>query len=303
MLVVKCVLPGSCDANCDFCCWTKGNSNKKAFVDNFNELLDRLSQTHGTEYSVNITGGEPLLSPVFKEVLTSLKVRHAKGTLGTATINTNGSTLHRWIDQIGPEFRYVNISRHHHDDEVNRNIFKSTTVPSLNDLGHFFDLFAYQGVETGINLVRTKHTSVDTIIELRKFATNHNVGRVAVREEFKNGLHASNLEYTLLNNATKIHEFSCETCRYVILATEYGEVTLQYGEEEPNALLEQYDVAELIMHSDGKLSLDYNKERIIPMIDVEKYIVPSMYSHHWGGGCGGGQGSGPRIVRISHLMQ
>lgn len=119
VISVKLVIPGGCNARCNFCymkSYRKNSiTNSKHFLKRFIPSLDSLLKSIGNKnpVSLDITGNEPTLHPAFlKLVLLKLKEYRIKDKVERVTMTTNGSNLLEVIPYLQGVVDYVNISVH-----------------------------------------------------------------------------------------------------------------------------------------------------------------------------------------------
>lgn len=126
-----------CNANCKFCTYhTECNRSGQDFnYAKFTEVLAELD-SKVTLKKLNFTGGEPTLDiNRFERILTLCKDNIHSDKLET-TVNTNGIHLlsliqyQDYIDSIG-------LSRHHFDDESNKEIFGCNKIATQDDILEF----------------------------------------------------------------------------------------------------------------------------------------------------------------------
>ena len=125
-------LTDSCNANCKFCanetCKDFGTIDfqKLEFVIRYLKEKNRL---HG----ISITGGEPMTNPERMNDLLNL-IWSIDEDLEVA-ISTNGFNLREFanMDQVN-KLESIHISRHHYDDEINKEIFKTDTIATTSDI-------------------------------------------------------------------------------------------------------------------------------------------------------------------------
>jgi len=116
----------NCQANCPFCIYHDNELSK--FDDGkFREILQELSKYPVKKF--NITGGEPVVHPnIFERVAFAIDLDFKKSKITEITLNTNGFSIWR-INHYSKIFDYVALSRHHHLDEKNYEIFGTQIVP------------------------------------------------------------------------------------------------------------------------------------------------------------------------------
>ena len=120
-----------CNARCSFC--IEQNSHRverpDKVIQNANTFLTEMKK-QGILYSVSVTGGEPTMMPELMDLCEMLSLHDIK----FLTMNTNGSLLSKVQPVIDGLFDFVDISRHSIDDQENAGIFKTITVPTLDEL-------------------------------------------------------------------------------------------------------------------------------------------------------------------------
>jgi len=125
-------LTDSCNAHCDFC--ANRNSldygtidlNKLEYVISYLLSLDKL---HG----ISITGGEPLTNP--DKMFELLNLIYTINPNIEVQISTNGYNLLKLLEYENiNKLESIHISKHHYNDEINYEIFKSKNVASSDDI-------------------------------------------------------------------------------------------------------------------------------------------------------------------------
>jgi len=114
-----------------------------------------------------LAGGEPTLSPVFKEALALINKYKKKGKFNKVVLTTNGIHLNKF-DLTGID--HVNISRHHYDQEINEKIFGTKQVPNKKDLYSINSRVNQQGIDVNYNVVITKENEDLNLAEFVSFA-------------------------------------------------------------------------------------------------------------------------------------
>ena len=127
-------LTDDCNANCLFCANESSKDfgnidlNKLAFVITY---LKERNLLHG----ISITGGEPMTKPKLLFELLDLVFKidpHME-----VQVSTNGVNLLRFLDYKDVnKLESIHISRHHYDDQINQEIFRSKTIATTNDIIH-----------------------------------------------------------------------------------------------------------------------------------------------------------------------
>jgi organic radical activating enzyme len=117
-----------CNANCNFC--TYMNSANNFNFDKYKNIINYIVNDKKIPINnFNFTGGEPTLNfDLFKEVYditTKIVKKETK-----ITIHTNGLNLDKLMTNksIYEKLYHISLSRHHYNDDINNNIFKTTTI-------------------------------------------------------------------------------------------------------------------------------------------------------------------------------
>lgn len=106
-----------CNAKCHFC--IAGHKNTE--IKDFGKLQSVIAELVNKQVisKVCLTGGEPLMHPRFGEFLIMLDGFDLKWY----SLNTNGTLIHRYIEEINnSKLKHINISLHHYEDEINKKI-------------------------------------------------------------------------------------------------------------------------------------------------------------------------------------
>lgn len=122
----------ACNADCKFC----ANECNKDFGNiDFSKLefVIRYLTDKGRLHGISITGGEPMMNP--DKMFQLLDLIYSINPNMEVAISTNGYNLLRFLDYKNVnKLESIHISRHHYDDNVNREIFKSNRVASTDDI-------------------------------------------------------------------------------------------------------------------------------------------------------------------------
>ncbi len=245
------VLPGPCQAHCDFCFWTKKKTADN-YLDRLKYVLDNLPACFT---QVSLTGGEPTLSPYFKQVCDILSDHREK--IKKVVLSTNGAKLFKYIGLINWEVDFVNISRHHWNQKENEKIFGTKNIPTSEHLKKSIDLLKDVTINCVIKDMNPKEMITFLKYVYRELGTN----KVAFRQEHGT-LEPVAIEKYLLKNHKKIGEGSCPVCRSVFFDVELDyvpqimSVAVKYSVMEPSSVID--GIYELILHPDGKLTADWD---------------------------------------------
>ena len=170
------VLTRECNVKCKFCTF-RGKTEEidiECFKERFRELLKVTDIS-----TVHFTGGEPSLRvETLKELCRFIK-EETKGFTDTS-INTNGSNLDK-LSGI-EELDNIALSRHHYNDEKNKELFGSEEVPSKEDIKRFKDT---DKIHLSCNIVKGYIDNAEEIKKYLEFASEigcNDVGFVSLME-------------------------------------------------------------------------------------------------------------------------
>jgi MoaA/NifB/PqqE/SkfB family radical SAM enzyme len=241
------IMPGDCNANCNFCTWKRCENESPDFLKNLEHTLDDMKEVIT---QVSITGGEPTLSPVFKEVLDILRGRGLK-----VVLTTNGSGLRQsFFSRMRGVVDHLNISRHHEHDDSNMRIFSTKGIPSVLQLTYLCSAANVNGIDVTLNQVIDDSSELYSLVSFVSFAKR--VGATAVC--FRKNHSLNSLDKTLAEREMKIIGFEercpvCVTNTYLIK----GMYTyLKTSLEEPSEHINE--VFEFVFQPDGILYEDWN---------------------------------------------
>lgn len=164
-----------CNADCKFCIEqikteNNGRINKCGKIENKEVYLKRidyiLSRIRSFNPSISITGGEPLLSPWFRDALRIL----GKYSFRKVVITTNGTNIDKYTDDIiKAGISHVNFSRPSYDTGICQQIMRfREQQPSLNTLKEAILKLEAGGVRTRFNCI-TSREGISTLSEMKKY--------------------------------------------------------------------------------------------------------------------------------------
>jgi molybdenum cofactor biosynthesis enzyme MoaA len=118
-----------CNANCDFCTYMNSASNFFN-IDKYKNILNYIVNEKKIPINnFNFTGGEPTLKyDLFKETIDiTTKIIKKNSNI---TIHTNGLNLDKLMSDktIYNNINHISLSRHHYNDDINDQIFKTKTI-------------------------------------------------------------------------------------------------------------------------------------------------------------------------------
>lgn len=268
------IMPGGCNAKCKFCF----NYNKRTeickksshlYIANLKSILEELPQQF---FQIAITGNEPLLSSYIEptiDLLIQLKNRKYTSIL----LTTNGTNLLKYKNILPHAVHHINISRHHFDEEINKQIFGGTYNISNSDLYEIVDEYASKGIHVGLNCVIDNTTSKDFIFEFIKFSKN--IGFSAIRFRKQNG---DDLSFTIAEAEIDkkypiLRSGSCPVCRTYLRYIMGMPCFFKAAIVEPTKAVNDC-IYELVYNTDGELYSDWSKEY---PVDLKTMKIENSY--------------------------
>jgi pyruvate-formate lyase-activating enzyme len=118
-----------CNAKCDFCEFI--DTAQKFDFDKYVEIIRELD-TKLNINKINFTGGEPTLNFAHFEKVFYTTITNESDPNILYTLNTNGYNLKKVFDNrmMLNRIKDISLSRHHYDDDINNEIFKTKVISS-----------------------------------------------------------------------------------------------------------------------------------------------------------------------------
>lgn len=119
-----------CNAKCKFCTYADDASkfNRERYVEVLKEITSKIKVR-----KLAVSGGEPTLYWDNFEYITYMG-REFIGKEAELSMNTDGLRWEKlWSDPIMKEYNYIQLSRHHYDDQINDQIF-GTKTPTADEI-------------------------------------------------------------------------------------------------------------------------------------------------------------------------
>lgn len=268
------VLPGACQAQCDFCFWRQEKE-----IDNWLDILRYNINNLPVEFEqLSISGGEPTLSKYLIPVLTmpEIKRRFKKIVLTSNGYNLLDKSIK---DAISNSVNHINISRHKYNDDENQSVFKTTQVPSSNLLAHICDEYEKIGIDVTLNAVINLEASIEDLDKMVSLTKEVGAASLALRLDNSLGKSMSPI-FTELNKRPAIYTNECPVC--FSAAYQYKGISVSYKSSEKEPSVSMGGVYELIYHPSGKMTTDWD-QNILYVKPRETYVKPYIPT---GGGCG-----------------
>jgi molybdenum cofactor biosynthesis enzyme MoaA len=168
-----------CNAKCQFCTFanTASKFNEKKYIEVLNELKSKISVR-----KIAFTGGEPTL--YWEQFKSMVEIASEIIPDASFSMNTDGLRLQRLFeDPIYKKMDNIHISRHHYNDDINNQIFKTKT-PNTEELKWAQSLSTnpYQ-LQISCNLIKGYIDSVDEVFNMLEWVNEveiNNVGLVSL---------------------------------------------------------------------------------------------------------------------------
>ena len=263
------VLPGPCNAKCDFCL---SKNDPKIITGYINKLSKAIKLVPKEINQVSISGGEPTISPVLTQVLPLLYKRFEK-----IVLTTNGYKVMDHISTLGKYITHLNISRHSADYARNQSIFGNNNVISDHGIEAVVDELSTYGVDVSLNCVYDEEQYYMSHSEAKELIRSaRKMGAASVNFRFNqnapNSLSKSLLEMSFSDHKP-IGKGGCPVCftrTYRIL----GMVTsFKYTVAEPSNMASS--VYELIAQPNGDLTIDWEGEKSFESILKTEALLDS----------------------------
>ena len=301
------ILPGECQAACAFCYWKqseKVHNDQREYLSRLRTALRRLPDNFRR---VTLSGGEPTLSPVLREVVSTVR---AVRDWDAVVLSTNGARLGSFLDL---EIDHVNISRHDKHDGRNQELFGTNDLPSTAQLRELAAALNRRGIDVTLNAVLCgQFQDADSLVRYIDFAKEVGASAVMFRGDQRDESTDRPPEslFNGINNYSTIEKWSCEACMVWRQLIRGLPVFWKASVSEPSQV--HGAVYELVCQQDGTLTSDWAGEnewtsgqQIAAAVDVDtdlevyvqgRRISPARgirsSSAVGGGSCGGGSGGG-----------
>ena len=251
------VVPGGCNAMCKFCFWEEQQTSKNYI----SELFTTLSNMP-VGCALSITGGEPTISKYIELILQAIKFH--KDKFEKVILTTNGTKLIECLDMMDGIVDHINISRHHYDSEIRKNIF-GVDIISDSDLIHAIEICNQLGIDITFNAVLCDEIKTkNDIWSFIKYAKDMNASAITFRQDYNRNLGNSESEIEQLFSEYKsIYSYDCPVCRTRSQIINGMKVTWKSSTFEPSNDLK--DIYEFILQPNGKLTIDWAGESEISL--------------------------------------
>jgi molybdenum cofactor biosynthesis enzyme MoaA len=261
------MLPGWCNAKCDFCFWEREQeANKFPQKEYANKVAEYLDSLPNSFHQISVTGGEPTISPVFDDVLKVISER--KNKFNKIVLTTNGINLAGKADIISGVIDHINISRHHYDDNENAKIFKTDSCPNTEKLRNLVN-YKYGNADMCFNCVIPPTVEFDFCEKMIDYAISFKKIAALNFRIFHNAMDECNAQEIFVNKYGAAYETRCPVCRVAIQRVRGQQINWKYSILEPTQ--NWNGIYELVMQPTGQLTADWNGVHEVKPNFIEPY--------------------------------
>lgn len=176
----------ACNASCPFCIApTIGRKDASRFFDGVAFALDLTYQVEGT---VQVVGGEPMISKRFPELLSMIGEQDFRRVV----VNTNGSRVNEDLVQRlkSSAVSCVNVSRHHYDEKINQELMRFRKPLSNEEFARNVNLFHRENVALRMqcNLIKGGVDSVSSMLSYIDWCLGLGCNEVSFSQLFPLGM-------------------------------------------------------------------------------------------------------------------
>lgn len=253
-----------CNAKCQFCTFanTAEKFNEKKYIDVLKTISSQIKIK-----KIAFTGGEPTLYwEQFKSMVNIAKEISPSSVL---TMNTDGLRLIRLFeDPISKNFNNIHISRHHFNDDINNEIFKTKT-PKSEDLKYVQTLTDNKSqIQLSCNLINGYIDSKEKLFDFLEWTNNleiNNVGFVSlmpVNQYSRDNFITFNMK-DLINERFNVskewsYKNSCHCTNYVYIPENVRKPIRVYHKNT----FAPFDIQEIIIFDGENVKLGFDGEII-----------------------------------------
>ena len=244
------VLPGPCNAACDFCFWREEPVDGLWLL----YIADALRTMPVRFRRLSLTGGEPMLSPQLTTLLSLIN----KDRWPHIVLTTNGTKLAGRCSELAGKVDHLNISRHHYDDVWNASIFRGSGIPNSKLLADLCDEANAVGIDVTLNCVLS-HIEPEECWAMIDLARIVGASAVTFRKPHTPRSTVSPSPHELYwRKGYAFTEYLCPVCRSSEQLFGGIRVIWKAGVMEPSKVLDE--AYEVIMHPSGALTTDWAAE-------------------------------------------
>lgn len=250
-----------CNAHCPFCSAQHGTRvlSPKSLEKCLAELVSA-----GVVDRVSVTGGEPLIVPDYITLSNLFNVLD-NGGLDYYAVTTNGRYLAKnfvLLDGL-TKLKYLNISRHHYDDEANRDVFGDRDIPGLDTVAAILHMLKPDVIRSRLNCtMHTADINPEWIQSYIKSASEHDIKSILFRPDYFGTRNPTILNWFANNLAGRKDSTKCH-CMHGHM----GDVMVEYRDVDV-ALERRIEMSgsyirNFVLHADGRLTGGWSNESIV----------------------------------------
>jgi MoaA/NifB/PqqE/SkfB family radical SAM enzyme len=289
------LLPGSCNAKCDFCFWNRDFVKIKQPSDYLDKVISALDSLPEQFRILSLSGGEPTLSPYFGKLLARLGVYRRSHSLDRVVLTTNGANIDNFIAAIGCVVDHVNISRHAITDKGNLDVFKNGKCPTNDELRDIIlRIHSEANCDVTLNCVIYPETTEQFCHDFIEYAKDLGADAVSFRK-VASDVSPTETEAKFVSKYGVSSKSDCQVCRGLVQNVGGFEVRWKGSVNEPS--ITTGGIYEVVIHPDGNLYADWGmKHQLTVTKKPEPVKQEPIHIHHYsnsgGGGCGGKSSGG-----------
>jgi len=258
------VLPGPCNSKCGFCKWEE-EQDTEGFLPSLEYALNNLPPMFT---QISITGGEPTISPYFKEALYIIS-KH-RDRFNKVVLTTNGSNLVKEnsnLRHLKRTIDHINISRHHHNDKLNKAIFKTGNIPEKFNLKRIAnEIHRLTNIDITYNCVMQDNIPQSFPMWLN-FMNYTGIKTVSFRNQYDNYSENKMEQYFLDQGLKPVQESECPVCKTDIFGVAGYKFKFHKSDYEPTETFKQKglfdETYELILQSNGNITRDWEGKKLV----------------------------------------
>ena len=166
-------------------------------------------------HSLNILGGEPLISPHLAGTLNLIRKLKTEITFPKIVLTTNGSALLTQLNKFGGAINHVNVSRHGLSDADNATLFGDKAFLPADKIIVAANELAEMGIDLSVNCVLHENTPVKTRKDVLAFVDFcKDSGAVSVCFKKVEGDSLDKVpQQKLFDNIPILKHSTCDVCR------------------------------------------------------------------------------------------
>jgi len=253
-----------CNAKCKFCTFASdaSNYNESRFIEVLKEISSKIKIK-----KIAITGGEPTL--YWDKFTSAVNLAKQYSPDSILTMNTDGFRLKQLFeDPISKLFTNIHISRHHFDDNINNEIF-DTTTPSAEELKWAQSTTENKfQIQLSCNLIKDKIDTKEKMYQYMEWTNSLEINAIGfvslmpVNQYSRENYIGFNM-HNLINdrfNVTKEWSYkdSCECTNYIYIPEDIRELIRVYHKNT----YAPFDMNETIIFDGENVKLGFDGEII-----------------------------------------